>query len=65
MVTTAQQLSPTTALLMLMKKRISSPSITSYLPLFVTSRNNVLTIAGDKNDQIAKKVNNQFSLHNL
>ena len=63
MATPAQQLSAT-ALLMLVKKQISSPSITSYPPLFVASRNNVLIIGGDMNAQIGKNVNNKFSLHN-
>ena len=64
MVTTTQQFSPGTALTMLVKKRTSSPSITSYPPLFEASRNNVFIIGGNMNAQIGKNVNNKFSLHN-
>ena len=50
---------------MFVKKLTSSPSIMSYPPLFVASRNNVLVIGGDMKAQIGKDLNHKFSLHNL
>ena len=64
MTTPAQQSSHATALPMLVTKQTSSPSIRSYPPLFVASRNNILIIGGDINAQIGKNVNNKFRLHN-
>ena len=64
MATPAQQLSPASALPMLVKKQASSPSIMSYPPLFIASWNTTF-ISGDMNAKIGKKVNNKFSLHNL
>ena len=63
MATPAQQSSPVTALPMLVMKLTSSPSKTSYLPLFVASRNNIRIIGGDMNAQIGKNINNKFSLY--
>ena len=60
----SQKSSPATALPMLVTKQTSSLSITSYIPWFVASRNNVLIIDGDMKAQIGKNVNNKFSLHN-
>ena len=59
-----QQSSPFTALPMLVTKKTLSPSKTSYLPIFVASQNNILTIGGGMNAQIGKNVNKKFSLHN-
>ena len=47
MATLAQQLSPATALPMLGKKRISSPSITSYPPLFVAPQDTMFSSSVD------------------
>ena len=49
---------------MLVMKWTTSPSITSYPPLFI-SKHNFLIISGDMNTQIGKNENNKFSLHNL
>ena len=46
---------------MLAKKRITSSSITSYVPFFIDPKHNVLIIGGDMNAKIGKNVNNKFS----
>ena len=64
MATPAQQSPPATALPTLMKKRNSSPSITSYSPLFVASRNTTFSLLVETwMSKLVKGQKGKFSLH--
>ena len=65
MTTPIQGSSPATAQPMPAMKRTLTPSIMSYPPLFVVSRNTKFKIIGGlKNTQISKNVYNEFGLNN-